>query len=49
MDPTGTAGTPEGEELVKKNGAEVVVNHRSEGYEKTLADAFPEGLIVFYS
>ena len=28
----GTAGTPEGIEVVKKNGAHFVFNHRQEGY-----------------
>ncbi|XP_046567471.1 quinone oxidoreductase-like isoform X1 [Haliotis rubra] len=35
----GTAGTPEGVEAVKKNGADVVFNHREEGYIQKIMDA----------
>ena len=35
----GTAGTPQGEELVRKSGADHVVNHREEGYIETVRKA----------
>lgn len=35
----GTAGTPEGVDLVKKTGADLVFNHRQDGYVKAIQDA----------
>ncbi|XP_067662367.1 quinone oxidoreductase-like isoform X2 [Haliotis asinina] len=35
----GTAGSPEGVEAVKKNGADLVFNHREEGYIQKIMDA----------
>uniref|UniRef100_A0A0B7B9H8 Enoyl reductase (ER) domain-containing protein n=1 Tax=Arion vulgaris TaxID=1028688 RepID=A0A0B7B9H8_9EUPU len=38
----GTAGTPEGIELIKKNGAEFAFNHREEGYLQKLQETVGE-------
>lgn len=40
----GTAGTPEGMELVTKNGADYVFNHRDPDYMEKIKELFPDGL-----
>ncbi|KAK6044835.1 GroES-like protein [Cooperia oncophora] len=44
----GTAGTDEGMDLVKRNGASDVFNHKSRGYVKEMMEKYPEGK-RFYS
>lgn len=39
----GTAGTPEGCDLVRHHGAHHVVNHRSDGYDRAIAAFTPRG------
>ncbi|KAK6045200.1 hypothetical protein COOONC_17294 [Cooperia oncophora] len=39
----GTAGTDEGMDLVKRNGASDVFNHKSRGYVKEMMEKYPEG------
>ncbi|VDN26775.1 unnamed protein product [Cylicostephanus goldi] len=40
----GTAGTAEGLEIVRKNGATEVFNHRASGYAVEIKEKFPNGL-----
>ncbi|XP_059169482.1 quinone oxidoreductase-like isoform X4 [Physella acuta] len=42
----GTAGTKEGLELAKQNGAELVFNHREEGYQDQILKSIPGGVDV---
>lgn len=39
----GTAGTPEGCDLVRQHGAHHVVDHRSDGYDRRIATLAPRG------
>ena len=40
----GTAGTEQGLDEVKKQGADYVFNHRNEGYMDKIKALFPDGL-----
>ena len=42
----GTAGTKEGLELVRRQGADVVFNHREPDYTDKLEQAYPQGLDI---
>ena len=42
----GTAGTQEGLDLVKKQGADFVFNHRETGYLDKIKALFPDGVDI---
>lgn len=42
----GTAGTQAGLDLVKKQGADHVFNHRENGYLDKIKELFPEGVDI---
>ncbi|KAI6181655.1 PKS-ER domain-containing protein [Aphelenchoides besseyi] len=42
----GTASTPEGEQMAKEHGCEVVYNHREEGYVEKIKQEVPNGFNI---